>query len=325
MKKYLKYLLPLAVIIVGILIAQTLYSLGGNKLSNRIPKEKASEKVISFLNDVALNGEVTASLMDVIEESGVYKVSVSIEDQQYDLYTSKDGKFLFSQPTDMDKAREEKEEPSSSSNQSGDPENITKTDRPEIDLYVMSFCPYGNQAEEAMIPVAELLGDQADIELHYVIYSNYRGGGPNYCLDEESKYCSMHGIQELNQGIRELCVQKYQPEKLWSFVDVVNQNCSYTNADNCWETLAQEVGINTQTIKNCQANEAVKLLAEEVDLNKEFGIKGSPQLIINGEEYQIARTPESYKQTICAAFTSPPEECSQSLSNQGGPASGGCE
>ena len=77
-----------------------------------------------------------------------------------------------------------------------------------------------------MMPVVELLKDKADIQLHYVIYENYQGGGSKYCLDKDNKYCSMHGIQELNQDVRELCVQKYQGDKLWNFVKEINAKCT---------------------------------------------------------------------------------------------------
>ena len=42
-------------------------------------------------------------------------------------------------------------------------QEITKTDKPNVELFVMSFCPYGVQAETAMKPVVDLLGDSADI------------------------------------------------------------------------------------------------------------------------------------------------------------------
>jgi len=52
------------------------------------------------------------------------------------------------------------------------------------------------------------------------------------------------------------------------------------------------------------------MLAEEVALNKKYGISGSPQLIVNGVEYQGTRSSNSYKNQICAAFNNPPQECS---------------
>ena len=48
--------------------------------------------------------------------------------------------------------------------------------KPQIDFYVMSYCPYGNQAEEAIEPVYNLLKNKADFKPHYVFYSNYQGG-----------------------------------------------------------------------------------------------------------------------------------------------------
>jgi len=155
--------------------------------------------------------------------------------------------------------------------------------------------------------------------------SCYRGGGPEYCLDEESKYCSMHGIQELNQDVRELCVQKYQKDKLWDFVKAVNSQCNYQNVDSCWSGVAKEVGLDIAQIKTCQKNEALELLAQESTLNEKYGVRGSPQLFINEKEYQGSRTSEAYKQVICSAFNSPPEKCSQTLNSEGGSVSGGCK
>jgi len=69
-------------------------------------------------------------------------------------------------------------------------------------------------------------------------------------------------------------------------------------------------------------------LAEEVALNKKYGISGSPQLIVNGVEYQgtrSTRSSNSYKNQICAAFNNPPQECSQDLSSQSSASQGGCQ
>ncbi|MFA5888255.1 MAG: thioredoxin domain-containing protein, partial [Candidatus Nanoarchaeia archaeon] len=104
--------------------------------------------------------------------------------------------------------------------------------KPQIDFYVMSYCPWGNQAEEAIEPVYNLLKGKADFKPHYVFYSNYQGVGPGYCLDAESKYCSMHGVQEANQDIREMCVAKYEGMDAWfNFATDMNTKCSSTNAD----------------------------------------------------------------------------------------------
>jgi len=318
-KDITKFLLPAAVIIAGLAIAAGLYQFSECKVKGALSPEEAAEKATDFITNVALNGQATASLLEVSEESGLYKIRIKIESEEYEPYVSKDGKLLFPQGTVIT------EEASTKTTNAPASQEVPQTDIPRVELFVMSYCPYGNQAEELMMPVDELLGEKANIELHYVIYSNYGDSGPNYCLDKEAKYCSMHGIQELNQDVRELCVQKYQPDKLWDFIKAANSNCNYKNIDSCWGGVAKQVGVDIQQVKTCYNNEALELLAQEVELNDKYGISGSPQLIINGVEYQGSRTAEAYKRAICSAFNSPPEECSRALSSEGSTASGGCE
>ncbi|MBW2997445.1 hypothetical protein KY349_03860 [Candidatus Woesearchaeota archaeon] len=183
--------------------------------------------------------------------------------------------------------------------------------KPQIDFYVMSYCPYGNIAEEAIEPVYQLLKEKADFNPHYVIYSNYQGGGPQYCLDEEDKYCSMHGVQELNQGLRELCVHEYMGDAAYfEFVLEMNQKCSYQNADTCWEPVAESLNLDTEKIKDCEANEWEDILSEELALNAALGVRGSPTVFVEGEAYAGARAPSGYAQSLCAGFETAPGECS---------------
>jgi len=57
---------------------------------------------------------------------------------------------------------------------------IDKVDTPELKFFVMSFCPYGNQIETALKPVADLLGDKANIQPQY-IFDKIDGDLANYC------------------------------------------------------------------------------------------------------------------------------------------------
>ena len=183
--------------------------------------------------------------------------------------------------------------------------------RPQIDFYVMSYCPYGNMAEEAIEPVFQLLKGMADFNPHYVIYSNYRGGGPQFCLDDENKYCSMHGVQELNQDLRELCVHKYMGESSYfEFALEMNKKCNAGNADSCWESVAKSIGLDVEKIKDCEQNEWEELLSKELTLNLALGVRGSPTVFVEGSQYSGARTPAGYAQALCAGFESKPDECS---------------
>jgi glutaredoxin len=308
MEKIKKIIVPVIAVIILLGLAALLY-LTGNNLS----KDKAIQKAMDYINNIVLQGQATATLLESKIISGVYQFKLKIGEQEYTSYITKNGKLLFSAgievPDDV------------SAKQAKAPQK----DKPQALLFVMSFCPYGNQAEELMIPVVDLLKDKADIGLHYVIYENYNGGGKNYCLDPENKYCSMHGIQELNQDVRELCVQKYQSDKFWSFVKQVNASCTSKNVDTCWEGAASKTGIDIAEVKACQKNEAIGLLKQEVELNTKYSISGSPQLVINDTEFNGSRSAEAFKSAICSGFNTAPSECSTTLGTDSEPApSGGC-
>lgn len=131
----------------------------------------------------------------------------------------------------------------------------TKSDKPEFQFYVMSFCPYGNQMEELVKPVAELLKDSADIRPQYIFEkitdlktqcqqydssncANYVKAGyftseseckteltsySKECLDEKQYlkignvfYGSLHGRVEANQDVREICAYNMVDDKtIW--------------------------------------------------------------------------------------------------------------
>ncbi|MGB9911554.1 MAG: DsbA family protein [Microgenomates group bacterium] len=303
-------------IILGILIliAGVFYFRFWKKPS--LSSQQAGEKAINFINQNLVQG-ASATLLSVSEEGGVYKVHFKIQDKEWDAYVTKDGKTFFPQAIKMDNLPSP--EPTK-------PVEIPKSAKPEVKLFVMSFCPYGNQAEEIIKPVVDLLGKKVEIEPRYIIYENYASGYPQYCLDKENKYCSMHGINELNQDIREICVYRQNKEKFWDFVLGVNKECNLENVETCWKTVAQKIGINGGTIATCEKNNGIKYASEEKDLNQKYQVNGSPTLVINGVHYNGPRTPEDYKKAICSAFENPPQECQTVLSAEtSAPASGGCQ
>ena len=185
--------------------------------------------------------------------------------------------------------------------------------KPQIDFFVMAFCPYGNQAEEAIAPVYNLLKNKAVFKPHYVIYANYSGGGTDYCM-ADGTLCSMHGIQEVHQDARELCVNKYMGITAWfNFAVAINNACTAANVDSCWKAVAQNLSLDVSKIQTCQDQEAVDLLTAEKALDAKFGATGSPSVYINGDSYGGARTPEGYKEGMCSQFTAPPAECNTNL------------
>ena len=194
--------------------------------------------------------------------------------------------------------------------------------KPEMKFFVMSFCPFGKQAERGIGPVARLFKNKATIEPHYVIYEKYCAKREEctpeelakFCLTNKGDYCSMHGIDELREDIRQLCLWKYDQKKWWDYVDAVNAECNLDNIGTCWKGVAEKIGLNINKIEACSKNEAKDLLAVEKELNKKFGVRGSPQVFINGAEYRGGRAPENYKNAVCSGFKKQPKECKEELS-----------
>jgi len=65
------------------------------KIEEGLSPDQITNKVISYINQNLLPEGTTASLIDILEESGLYKIKLKIEGDEYDSYVTKDGKILF--------------------------------------------------------------------------------------------------------------------------------------------------------------------------------------------------------------------------------------
>jgi thiol-disulfide isomerase/thioredoxin len=99
-----KLFIPLAIIIIGFLVAATIAYTNFLKPSDQVEVlslEEAGEKVISFINDNVLQGQATASLIETLEKDGLYEVKFEVEGEQVDWYITKNGNFIFPQAIDL--------------------------------------------------------------------------------------------------------------------------------------------------------------------------------------------------------------------------------
>ena len=188
------------------------------------------------------------------------------------------------------------------------PQTVPKTDRPQVELFVMSYCPFGLQMEKAYLPVWDLLKDKADISVKFVSYA-------------------MHGKKEVDENTRQYCIGKQSPEKLIAYLKCFTAEDNYSKCLN-------SIGLTDAKLASCvnatdkefkiteNYNDQSKWLSGRyplynvhADLNEKYNVQGSPTLVINGQEVSVNRTPEAIKQVICAAFNNPPAECQKTLSN----------
>lgn len=308
-----KYIWQTLSAILGLLLILSIFTAGfrgGWMLKGSLSADKAADKAINFINTNVLSTGQKATLKSVEDNGQLYKMKITVSNVEYDSYITKDGKLLFPSVIDMEQEIEPLEQPEPSA-------DIPKKEKTEVDLFVMSYCPYGMQAQKAMVPVMKLLGNKADINVRFVSYI-------------------MHGKQEIDENTVQYCIQKEESGKYVKYLE-----CFLDSKDS--DVCIKEAGINKEKIDSCigKADEEFDIEANfdnkeswlngryplyEVDkeLNEEYDVRGSPTLIINGITYNGARTEEAYKQAICAGFENPPEECEEALSDVTATATGSC-
>ena len=123
--------------------------------SAAIPAQQAAQKTLTYINNNLLGGQSTATLVNVTEKSGLYLVTFKVDTQMYSTYVSKDGKLIFPQSLDMTQT-------SAPTGQTQSQTQPATSAVPTVQLFVMSFCPYGQQAEEGIAPGVGL-GEARDI------------------------------------------------------------------------------------------------------------------------------------------------------------------
>ena len=188
-----------------------------------------------------------------------------------------------------------------------------KSDKPKVDLYVMSFCPYGNKAEDTLKPVFELLKNNMDFNVHFIVSVN------------GTTVESLHGAPEVAQDEREACVLKYYGNQAWfDFAGYVNTNCGSDGS--CWEAGATALKLDKAKINSCVTSEGVALMKLHEAASNAANASGSPTMLINGVSttsvYSYGNS-EAYKTSICNAFNVAPTECSTVLSGTTASAAGG--
>jgi len=183
---------------------------------------------------------------------------------------------------------------------------VVKAKKPKVELFIMSYCPYGLQMQKAYLPVMELLKGKADMDVKWVSYI-------------------MHEKKEIDENDRQYCIQKEQNDKYLAYAKCFTVSGSYQS---CLTSAKIDETKLTSCIKatDSQYNTTKKYNDKSTwlsgyypvypvheDLNKKYSVQGSPTLIINGQEAQVNRTAEAVKQAVCASFESAPAECQTTL------------
>jgi len=309
--KLTKNLIPIAVIIAGVVVAGALIYLnqGGcpsttlveDKVEEGLSPQQAAEKALNFINQnqemFGLQG-VTASFVNAVEENGVYKFRLKIGENEFESYVTKDGKLLFVEGIDLE------EKPGTSDEQPKTCEDIKKSDKPLLEAFVVSKCPFGTQMQRILNEIVKNISSLANnTKVEYI--GSIQGG----------KITSMHGDPEAQENLRQICLREEQPDKYWSYIDC---HIKEGEVESCLTANA----IDEAKLSNCMGDslKGLRYAKEDFDAQEKYKVTGSPTLILNEgkvSEFDFGgRTAEAVKTLLCCGFKTKPDFCSQELTTE---------
>jgi len=278
-----------------------------NKPGKSLTSDAAKALSEEFINKFLLSGGGTAKVTEITTEYGLYKLKVDLTSNVVESYITKDGKLFFPQSLVVDEVKGAGTSTTAAAGATPSTTVTKKSDKPTVELFVMSYCPYGTQIEKGMLPVMAALGNKIDFKL---------------------KFCSyiMHGDKEIAENLLQYCIQKEQPDKLAPYLKCFLEA---SQSASCLDST----GVNKTVVNNCVTATDKQFKVTENNINKvgyqgtfpgfdvykadneKYNVGGSPTLIINGEDIQSGRDAASLLKTICSAFNTAPKECETVLSS----------
>ena len=186
--------------------------------------------------------------------------------------------------------------------------NMTKSDQPLLQAFVVSKCPFGLQMQRIM---ADIIIESKDAEEYLKVM--YIGS-----VDKDNNTIkAMHGEVEAQENLRQICIREEQPEKYWDYV-----RC-YMKEGKSGE-CQKSVSLDVDKLDSCTNDSSRGLVyaQKDFDLADKFKITGSPTMLMNDEivkESNFAtnttnsRSPEAVKELLCCGFNKEPSFGRESL------------
>lgn len=278
----------LSTMVLGVVVVLMLIIMmtgNGGVTGNVISENDAGQKIVDF----AEGQGVPAELVEVNDNGNLYEVVLSIQGQESPVYITKDGDYFVQGAVPF----ETLSNAGSQTQQTPPPTDVVKSDKPKVELFVMTHCPYGTQAEKGFLPAIAALGNKVDASVKFVHYFLHKNPG-----------------QEPDETPVQMCIREEQNAKFAPYLA-----CFLEDGDSA--RCLNEVGVDETKLDDCKENRYEGLYAADSALSEGYGVRGSPTLVINGVQSSAGRSPASYLAGICAAFNEAPSECDEVLSSEG--------
>lgn len=153
---------------------------------------------------------------------------------------------------------------------------IERMGKPTLELFVMSYCPFGIEAEEHIIPIVKKFKDKIDFKLRFIAKEK-----DTVSHQDITPFTSLHGYPEVAENIRQLLIAREYPDHYLDYI-----LCRGKKLNKSWEDCAKKNGINVEQIQRLfDTLEAEQLFRENIKRAEELSIKASPTILVDGHEF----------------------------------------
>jgi len=193
----------------------------------------------------------------------------------------------------------------------------------KIDLFVMSMCPYGTQAEQMFYTLLKEYGNLFDINIYFVASENSdynkneddtlkkteenlpsqqqnTNQNDNSCSgapqDTGGRFQSLHGQSEVEENIRQLAIIKYFPDSFWEYLNLRNEDIVSSKPVEIMKTLGIDHELIEKTVKSTEGEE---LLSRNIKVADERKVDASPVMYVNGTLLQGALRKNRILRKLC--------------------------
>ncbi|MBO0939502.1 T9SS type A sorting domain-containing protein [Fibrella sp. HMF5335] len=154
-----------------------------------------------------------------------------------------------------------------------------------VELFVMSQCPFGVQAETALIPLLDEFGSRLHFQLYYIVAP----AAPSSL----QPYRSLHGPTEVAENVRQLVIADRFPARWLAYLAARATN--YQTDD--WQQAARQVGLDVAEVTQLTQQETAQdRLARHSQQTQARQVRSSPSLFLDGERYDGNLLPPTNRQ-----------------------------
>jgi len=163
---------------------------------------------------------------------------------------------------------------------------VVNGDKVDVLLWVMSECPYGKGAENAVNNLMKALKDNVNLSVKFIV--DDLGDG---------KFKSLHGQPEVELNKVQACAGILDKEKSLEFI------VKHNKTGGVWQDAAKELGYDIAKMEKCvKDGRATKVLKEDAALSEKVGATASPTIFIGGREYKGPRGSSDLFKAVCQVF-----------------------